>query len=53
VAAVGCAAYAFAITYVMLGAINLLTKVRVSEQHEDAGLDESLHGEKGYVEGAF
>lgn len=37
----------------MLGGINLLTKVRVSEAHEDAGLDESLHGEKAYAEGAM
>ncbi|MBI3501236.1 MAG: ammonium transporter [Bacteroidetes bacterium] len=53
IAVFGCAVYAFVLTYLMLGAINLLTKVRVSESHEDAGLDESLHGEKAYAEGAF
>ncbi len=48
VAALGCAAYAFVLTYVMLGAINMVTKVRVSAEHEDAGLDHALHGEPGY-----
>lgn len=45
--------YAFIFTYGMLALINLITPVRVLPEHEEAGLDESLHGEKGYDEGAF
>jgi ammonium transporter, Amt family len=46
-------AYAFIFTYVMLALINLITKVRVSEEHEKLGLDEAIHGEKAYDEGAL
>ncbi|MDF1549910.1 MAG: ammonium transporter, partial [Bacteroidales bacterium] len=47
------AVYAFVFTYLMLAIINLITKVKVSEDFEDSGLDQSLHGEKAYDEGAL
>jgi len=47
------AAYAFIFTYVMLIVINFITKVKVSESDEHLGLDEALHGEKAYDEGAL
>jgi Amt family ammonium transporter len=47
------AAYAFIFTYIMLMIINLITPVKVSDTDEDAGLDESLHGEKAYDEGSL
>ncbi|GET33652.1 ammonium transporter [Prolixibacter bellariivorans] len=47
------AVYAFVFTYLMLAVINLFTKVKVSEEMEDLGLDESLHGERAYDEGAL
>jgi len=54
VAAVVIAAiYAFVFTYLMLYIINFFTKVKVSTVDEDLGLDESLHGEKAYDEGAL
>ncbi|MBN2891754.1 MAG: ammonium transporter [Bacteroidales bacterium] len=54
VAAVAVAAvYAFVFTYLMLALINFITKVKVSEEDEEAGLDQSLHGEKAYDEGAL
>ncbi len=53
VATLGAAVYAFVFTYIMLAAINLISKVRVAEHEEDAGLDESLHGEAAYDEGVF
>jgi len=53
VAVVGASAYAFGFTYLMLIIINLITPVRVSEEEEMAGLDNSLHGEKAYDEGAL
>lgn len=46
-------AYAFVFTYLMLFIINFITPVKVSEAEEEAGLDESLHGEKAYDEGAL
>jgi len=52
-AVIGAAAYAFVFTYLMLALINLITKVKVTEEEEDAGLDQSLHGEKAYDEGAL
>jgi ammonium transporter, Amt family len=52
-AALGAAAYAFIFTYVMLALINLVTKVRVSEAVEDAGLDQGIHGEVAYDEGVL
>jgi len=50
VAVLGAAAYAFIFTYVMLILINFITRVKVSKEDEDAGLDNSLHGEKAYDE---
>jgi Amt family ammonium transporter len=46
-------AYAFIFTYIMLALINLVVKVRVSEEQEKAGLDISVHGEKAYDEGTL
>lgn len=45
--------YAFIFTYAMLALINMITKVRVTEAEEDQGLDNSLHGEIAYDEGAL
>ncbi|MCX6291144.1 MAG: ammonium transporter [Bacteroidetes bacterium] len=53
IAVVGASIYAFVFTYVMLAVINKITKVKVAEADEDAGLDESLHGEKAYDEGVI
>ncbi|NOU19216.1 MAG: ammonium transporter [Bacteroidales bacterium] len=53
IAVVGASAYAFGFTYLMLIIINLITPVRVSEEEELAGLDNALHGEKAYDEGAL
>jgi ammonium transporter, Amt family len=47
--AVGCSIYAFAFTYVMLKAIDLIAPVRVGEEAE-LGLDEFMHGENAYVD---
>jgi Amt family ammonium transporter len=47
------AAYAFIFTYVMLIIINFFTKVKVSEDDEEIGLDQALHGENAYDEGAL
>src|SRR6476469_6914320 len=47
--AVGCSIYAFAFTYVMLKAIDLIAPVRVGEEGE-LGLDEFMHGENAYVD---
>jgi Amt family ammonium transporter len=35
-------------TIVLLKLVDLLTGLRVHEEHEIAGLDISLHGEEGY-----
>lgn len=40
--------YAFAFTYVMLCIIRLFMRVRTTENEEEAGLDQSLHGEIAY-----
>ena len=42
--------YCFGFTYVMLKVINLITPVKVTPQEEEAGLDNSLHGEIAYEE---
>ena len=42
--------WAFGFTYAMLWLINKVTPVRVSAMEEEAGLDESLHGERAYLE---
>jgi Amt family ammonium transporter len=47
------AVYAYVFTYAMLWIIDKITPVKVSEADEDLGLDESLHGEKAYDEGAL
>ncbi len=47
------AAYAFLFTYIMLWLINKITKVRVSEDVEDIGIDAGLHGEMAYDEGVM
>jgi Amt family ammonium transporter len=41
-------AYAFAVTFGLLKALNAFTPVRVSEETETMGLDEILHGEAAY-----
>jgi len=53
IAVAGACAYAFGFTYIMLAVINKVTKVRVSEEEEDKGLDESLHGEQAYDAGVL
>ena len=40
--------YCFVFTYVMLKVINIVTPVNVTSQEEEAGLDDSLHGEIAY-----
>jgi Amt family ammonium transporter len=47
------AAYAFIFTYVMLILINFVTKVKVTGDEEEIGLDQSLHGERAYDDGAL
>jgi len=53
IAVVAASAYAFVFTYVMLIIINLITRVKVSDEQESAGLDSSLHGERAYDDGAL
>jgi len=53
IAVVIASAYAFIFTYIMLILINLITPVRVSEEHEKSGLDEALHGEQAYDSGSL
>jgi Amt family ammonium transporter len=48
-AAAGTALYAFVFTLFMLWAINKVTRVRVSEKEELAGLDMVEHGEEAYI----
>jgi len=43
-------AYCFVFTYIMLKIINVITPVKVTAQEEEAGLDDSLHGEIAYEE---
>jgi ammonium transporter, Amt family len=49
----GAAAYAFIFTYIMLALINFVTTVKVTESDENLGIDESIHGERAYDEGAL
>jgi len=51
VAVVGACIYAFVFTYVMLAAINFVTKVKVGLETEIKGLDEGIHGEQAYDAG--
>jgi Amt family ammonium transporter len=53
IAVVVACAYAFLFTYAMLFLIDKITKVKVSETEEDAGLDTAIHGEKAYDEGVL
>jgi Amt family ammonium transporter len=48
-AVVGAAIYAFLFTYLMLFVIDKVTPVKLSQDEEDAGLDETLHGEAAYL----
>ncbi len=43
------AAYAFAVTWLILKFLNLFGPVRVTDEVELAGLDQELHGEDAYV----
>ncbi|HEY2355475.1 MAG TPA: ammonium transporter [Gaiellaceae bacterium] len=47
-AGLGCSLYAFLISYAMLAAIDLITKVRTGQEAE-RGLDEHMHGETAYA----
>lgn len=49
VAVIIASAYAFVFTYIMLALINKITPVKVSENDEMLGLDESQHGEIAYI----
>jgi ammonium transporter, Amt family len=49
---IGCI-YAFVFTYLMLVLINFVTKVKVTHEVETIGIDNSIHGEKAYDEGAL
>ena len=42
--------WAFGFTFAMLKIINMITPVRVEEEHESMGLDAVLHGETAYLE---
>jgi len=53
VAVVVACVYAFVFTYGMLAIINMVTKVKVPEDAELKGLDNSEHGEQAYDAGAF
>ncbi len=43
------AVYAFLFTYIMLWLINKITHVRVTEEEERLGLDQSIHDEEAYT----
>ena len=47
------ALYAFIFTYLMLVLINLITPVKTSDADQEIGIDQALHGEKAYDEGAL
>lgn len=53
VAVVVASVYAFVFTYLMLIVINKITPVKVKEEDEKLGLDDTLHGEKAYDEGVI
>ena len=48
-AVVGASIYAFVVTYLILMAINRFTPVLTDEADEEAGVDQSLHGEVAYL----
>lgn len=43
-----CAVYSFLITYIILKILNAVEPIKVSNEIQEKGLDESLHGEKAY-----
>ena len=43
------AVYAFTFSYVALWLINKVTRVKVTPDEEERGLDESVHGEAAYL----
>jgi Amt family ammonium transporter len=45
IAVVGTSIYAFIFTYIMLVLINKITRVKVTAEEEEKGLDSSYHGE--------
>jgi len=53
IAVIAASAYAFVFTYVMLIVINLITKVKVSDEVERFGIDQAEFGEKAYDEGTL
>jgi len=53
VAVAAASIYAFVFTYLMLIIINKITPVKVSEEEERQGLDNTLHGEKAYDDGVI
>jgi Amt family ammonium transporter len=46
------ALYSFAVTFVLLKAIDLVIGLRVTADEEEMGLDLTQHGERGYIMGA-
>ena len=50
VAVLAVGAYCFIFTYIMLMLINTVTRVRISKEEQEAGVDFSLHGETAYGE---
>lgn len=53
VAVIAASVYAFVFTYLMLIVINKITPVKVKEEDEKLGLDDTLHGEKAYDDGVI
>jgi ammonium transporter, Amt family len=49
IAAVACAAYSAAVTFLILKFISLFMKLRTTENDENTGLDVTLHGEEAYT----
>jgi len=49
VAVTGASIYAFIFSYVMLGIINKITPVKVSDVEQETGVDEAIHGESAYL----
>lgn len=47
-AVVACAAYSGVVTFIILKVINVFVKLRTTHEHENEGLDLSLHGESAY-----
>ena len=41
-------AYSFVVTLIILKVVDVVVGLRLSEEHEDAGMDASLHGEVAY-----